>query len=203
MRKEIYNRYTAKQQKEQQAASAALKRSMTERERESEVIEVDTNITVPSASKKTNRTDLLIKKTSHEDFVAWSEAVLGKGLTFDFISDPLVRKAILLTAQCADSIITFSSSHGKDTILPTRDTWTAKILAATDDRLAFPKVKDADGKMVVPLWKTIKSEFVAWQETIRAKKYDLHDEKQHDQPEGALTERNMNRSKQTWVKTFM
>ena len=122
VRKEIYNRFTTKQQNEQQAASAALKRSMTERERESEVIEIDTDITAPGASKKTNRTvtDLLIKKPTHEDFVAaWSEAVLGKGLTFDFFSDPLVRKAILVTAQCADSIITFSSTHGKDTILPT------------------------------------------------------------------------------------
>jgi hypothetical protein len=79
----------------------------------------------------------------------------------------------------------------------------SQILAATDDRLAFPKVKDADGKMVGPVLKTMKSEFVAWQETIRAKKYDLHDEKHHDQPEGALTERNMIRSQQTWVKTFM
>jgi hypothetical protein len=64
--------------------------------------------------------------------------------------------------------------------------------------------------MVGPDFKTMKSEFVAWQETICAKKYDLHDErndlfveKQHDQPEGAFTHRNMNRSHQSWVKTFM
>ncbi len=30
--------------------------------------------------------------------------------------------------------------------------------------------KDADGKMVGPAFKTMKSEFVAWQEAIRAKK---------------------------------
>jgi hypothetical protein len=98
---------------------------MTECERESEVIEIDTDITVPGASKKTNRTvtDLLIKKPSHEDFVVvWSEAVLGKGLTIDFFSDPLVRKPILVTVQCADSIITSSSTHGKDTVLPRRNT---------------------------------------------------------------------------------
>ena len=35
------------------------------------------------------------------------------------------------------------------------------------------------------------------------KKYDQDDEKHHDQPEGALTERNMNRSQQSWVKTFI
>ena len=45
------------------------------------------------------------------------------------------------------------------------------------------KVKDADGKMVGPAFKTMKSECVAWQEAIGAKKYDLHDEKQHDHVE--------------------
>ena len=113
---EIDTRYTVKHQSEQQVASVSLKRSMTERERESEVIEIDTDITAPGATKKTNRTvtDLLIKKTSHEDFVvAWSEAVLGKGLTFDFFSDPLVHKDILVTVQCADSIICMPCSwHG-------------------------------------------------------------------------------------------
>ena len=53
VRKEIYNRYTTKQQNEQQATSAALKRSMTDRERESEVIKIDTDITAVGASKKT------------------------------------------------------------------------------------------------------------------------------------------------------
>ena len=53
---------------------------------------------------------------------------------------------------------------------------------------AFSKVKDADGKMVGPAFKTMKSEFVVWQETISAKKYDLHDEKHHDKPEGSFTE---------------
>ncbi len=72
VRKEIYNPYTAKQQSEQQAVSEALKRSMTEREQESEVIEIGTDITAPGESKKTNHTvtDKLIKKSSHEDFVS-------------------------------------------------------------------------------------------------------------------------------------
>ena len=101
---------------------------MSERERDSEFIAVDNDITAAGASKQTNRTvtDILIKKPSHEDFVAaWSEAVLGKGLTFDFFSDPqkgltfdffsdpLVRKAILVTVQCADSIISSSSTHAR------------------------------------------------------------------------------------------
>ena len=35
---------------------------------------------------------------------------------------------------------------------------------------AFSKVKDANGKIVGPAFKTMKSEFVAWQEAISAKK---------------------------------
>ena len=82
VRNEICNRYTIKQQNEQEAASVTRKRSMTESEWESDIIDIDTDITAPRASKKTNHTVtvLLIKKSSHEDFVAaWSEAVLGKG----------------------------------------------------------------------------------------------------------------------------
>ena len=71
---------------------------MSQCEQEGEVI--DPEITAPGASKQTHRTvtNRLIKKPSHEDFVAaWSETVFGKGLTFEFFSDPLVRKAILVT----------------------------------------------------------------------------------------------------------
>ena len=72
VRKEIHNRYTDKQWNEQKTASETLKRSMTDREWESEVIEIDTDITAPDESKKTNHTvtDKLIKKSSHEDFVS-------------------------------------------------------------------------------------------------------------------------------------
>jgi hypothetical protein len=125
VRKEIYNHHQDKKQTEQQAASAALKRVMSESERESEVIVIDNDITTPGASKQTNRTvtDKLMKKPSLEDFVAVrSEAVIGKGLTIDFFSDTLVHKSILVTAQCADSIITSSSTHGQDTVLPRRTT---------------------------------------------------------------------------------
>jgi len=48
--------------------------------------------------------------------------------------------------------------------------------------------------MFGPVFKTMKSESVTWQEVIRAKKYDLYDENHHEQLEGAFTERNMNRS---------
>jgi hypothetical protein len=126
---------------------------MSECERESEVIEIDNDITSPGVTKQTNRTvtEKLIKKPSHEDFVvAWIEAVIGKGLTFDFFSDTLVRKVIPVTEWCDDSIITSSSTHGKDTVLPRRITWTAKILHATDDRL-----QQEDMWVLTPLYKEI------------------------------------------------
>ena len=66
----------------------------------SEVVEIDTDTTVPGASKQTKSTvtDRLIKNPSHEDFVTvWNEAVLDNGLMFDFFSDPLVHKDILVT----------------------------------------------------------------------------------------------------------
>ena len=55
---------------------------MSERERESELIEIDTEINAPGTNKQTTWTvtDRLIKKPSHEDFVVtWSEAVFGNG----------------------------------------------------------------------------------------------------------------------------
>jgi hypothetical protein len=71
---------------------------MSECERESEVIEIDTDITVPGAIKQTKRTvtDRLIKKPSHEDFVVvWSEAVLDKGLTIPSSRSPTRKTKIL------------------------------------------------------------------------------------------------------------
>ena len=110
VRHEIYKWYTTQQKAKDQVASSDLKRSITHREEEGEVIEIDGDVTRPSSEKQTHHTltDRLMKRPTVEEFInEWSEAVLGKGLTFDFFSDPLVRKAILVTAQCADSIITF------------------------------------------------------------------------------------------------
>jgi hypothetical protein len=76
--------------------------------------------------------------------------------------------------------------------------WERKFTVATPTRerkTVVSKVKDVDDKMFGPPFKTMKSEFVTWQEAIRAKKYDLYDKNQHDQPEGTFTERNMNRSR--------
>ena len=92
----------------------------------------------------------------------WSEAVLGKGLTFDFLSDPLVRKTILVTAQCADSIITFVDSSAKDTLLPKRSTWTQKILPQTDARLQQEAME-----ILTPIYKEIGCSVMSdgWQRT--------------------------------------
>jgi hypothetical protein len=70
VRKEIYNHYKENQQTEQLTVSTVLKRVMLECEWESEVIEIDNDITTPAARKQTNRTvtHKLIKKFSHEDF---------------------------------------------------------------------------------------------------------------------------------------
>ncbi len=82
---------------------------------------------------------------------------------FDFFSDPLVRKAILVTAQYADSIITSFSTHAKDTVLLRRTTRTAKILPATDDRLQKEAMR-----VLTPLYKEIGACFMGdgWQSTI-------------------------------------
>ena len=55
-----------------------------------------------------------------------------------------------MTAQCAESIITSSSTNEKDTVLPRRTTWTAKILPATDDRLQQEAMR-----VLTPLYKEI------------------------------------------------
>ena len=92
-----------------------------------------------------------MKRPTVEEFInTWSEAVLGKGLTFDFFSDPLVRKDILVTAQCADSIITFEGSSAKDTLLSKRSTWTQKILPQTDARLQQEAME-----ILTPIYKEI------------------------------------------------
>ncbi len=51
VRDEIYKRYTAQQKAKDQVASSTLKRSITQWEEEGEVIEIDGDVTSPSASK--------------------------------------------------------------------------------------------------------------------------------------------------------
>ena len=51
VRDEIYKRYTDQQKAKDQVASSSLKRSITHREKEGEVIEIDGDVTSPSAAK--------------------------------------------------------------------------------------------------------------------------------------------------------
>ena len=71
VRGEIYKRYTAQQKAKDQVASSALKRSITQWEEEGEVIEIDGDVTDPSAVKKTHHTltDRLMKRPTVEDFI--------------------------------------------------------------------------------------------------------------------------------------
>ena len=64
-------------------------------------------------------------------------------------------------------------------------------------------METVDGTKVGRDWKVVKSECVSWQETIARKQHDLHDEHKLNQPAGAFTERSMQRSHQSWVKTYM
>ena len=44
---------------------------------------------------------------------------------------------------------------------------------------------------------------MSWQEAISRKQHDLHDEHKLNQPAGAFNERSMQRSQESWVKTYM
>jgi hypothetical protein len=66
----------------------------------------------------------------------------------------------------------------------------------------FCTVETADGTKVGRDGKVVKSEYVAWQETIARKQHDLHDENKLNQPGGSFTERSIQRSQQSWVKTY-
>ncbi len=80
VRDEIYKRYTVQKKSKDQVASSVLKRSITQRKEEGEVIEIDGDITRPSTVKQTHHTltDRLMKRPTVEEFInVWSEAVIG------------------------------------------------------------------------------------------------------------------------------
>ena len=64
VRDEIYKRHADQQKVKDQVTSSALKRSITHREEEGEVIEIDGDVTSPSAAKQAHRTlaDRLMKR---------------------------------------------------------------------------------------------------------------------------------------------
>jgi hypothetical protein len=56
VRGKIYKLYTTQQKTKDQVTSSTLKRSITQREEEGEVIEMDGDVTRPSTVKQTHRT---------------------------------------------------------------------------------------------------------------------------------------------------
>jgi hypothetical protein len=79
-----------------QVASSTLKRSITQREEEGEVIEMDGDVTRPSTSNQSHRTltDRLMKRSTVEEFInTWIEVVFGKGLTLDFFNALLPKRS--------------------------------------------------------------------------------------------------------------
>jgi hypothetical protein len=71
VRDEIYKRYTSQQKAKDQIASSAVKRSITQWEEEGDVIEIDGDVTSPSASNQTHLTlaDRLMKRPTVEEFI--------------------------------------------------------------------------------------------------------------------------------------
>ena len=71
VRDEIYKWYTTQQKAKVQVVSSALKRSITQPEEEGEVIEMDGDVTSPSAVKQTHLTlvNRLMKRTTVEEFI--------------------------------------------------------------------------------------------------------------------------------------
>ena len=81
VRDEIYKWYTAQEKTKDQVVSSVLKRSITQWEEEGEVIEIDGDVTSPSAAKQVHLTlvDRLMKRPTVEEFInVWSEPVLGE-----------------------------------------------------------------------------------------------------------------------------
>ena len=82
---------------------------------------------------------MLTKTPSQAEFEeCWSEAIIKNGLSPSLVDDPLFRKALVTTARMGQSAVCMGkgTSLGKrDTTLTHRDTFSRKIIPATDKRL--------------------------------------------------------------------
>ena len=68
----------------------------------------------------------------------WSEAIIKNGLSPSLVDDPLFRKALVTTARMGQSAVCMGKGTAlgkRDTTLPHRDTFSTKIIPATDKRL--------------------------------------------------------------------
>jgi hypothetical protein len=82
---------------------------------------------------------MLTKPPSQAEFEeCWSEAIIKNGLSPSLVDDPLFRKALVTTARMGQSAVCMGKGTAlgkRDTTLPRRDTFSRKIIPATDKRL--------------------------------------------------------------------
>ncbi len=68
----------------------------------------------------------------------WSEVIIKNGLSPSLVDDPLFRKALVTTARMGQSAVCMGKGTAlgkRDTTLTRRDTFSRKIIPATDKRL--------------------------------------------------------------------
>jgi hypothetical protein len=86
-----------------------------------------------------NGQTVLMRTPTQAEFVeCWSEAIIRNGLPPDLVDDPLFRKALVTTARMGQTAVCMGKGTAlgkRDTTLPHRDTFTRKIIPATDKRL--------------------------------------------------------------------
>ena len=82
---------------------------------------------------------MLTKPPSQAEFEeCWSEAIIKNGLSPSLVDDPLFQKALVTTSRMGQSAVCMGKGIAlgkRDTTLPHRDTFSRKIIPATDKRL--------------------------------------------------------------------
>ena len=78
---------------------------------------------------------MLTKPPSQAAFEeCWSEVIIKNGLSPSLVDDHLFRKALVTTARMGRSAVCMGKGK-RDITLPHRDTFSRKIIPATDKRL--------------------------------------------------------------------
>jgi len=102
---------------------------------------------------------MLTKPPSQAAFEeCWSEAIIKNGLSPSLVDDPLFRKALVTTARMGQSAVCMGKGTAlgkRDATLPRRDTFSRKIIPATDKRLdeegmarLTPRMKKVGGTLM-------------------------------------------------------
>jgi hypothetical protein len=108
---------------------------------------------------------MLTKPPSQAEFEeCWSEALIKNGLSPSLVDDPLFRKALVTTARMGQSGVCMGKGTAlgkRDTTLPRRDTFSRKIIPATDKRLdeegmarLKPRMKKVGGTLMSDGWQS-------------------------------------------------